>query len=107
MQGMQGTARRFTRKREDFVCLHCGAHVSGNGYTDHCPVCLWSRHVDKKPGDRLEQCGGAMKPVSAECNRAGTFTIYYLCLKCGMRRRFKQYSGDNRQVLESLAGIRQ
>ncbi|MCL4411660.1 RNHCP domain-containing protein [Candidatus Marsarchaeota archaeon] len=101
---MQNSAKTFARRKEDFICLHCGAHVAGNGYTDHCPECLWGRHVDKNPGDRLERCGGEMKPVSAECDRDGTFTIHYVCLKCGVRRRFKQAAGDSRQALEDLAG---
>ena len=26
--------------------------MKGNGYTNHCPKCLWSKHVDINPGDR-------------------------------------------------------
>ena len=42
----------FTRKVEDFTCEHCGREVHGNGYTNHCPHCLHSKHVDVNPGDR-------------------------------------------------------
>src|SRR3954452_24116834 len=54
---------RFTRTREDFTCGNCGAAVRGNGYTNHCPRCLWSRHVDVDPGDRAADCGALMRPV--------------------------------------------
>ena len=51
---------RFTRVVEDFTCGQCGAAVTGDGYTNHCPLCLWSRHVDINPGDRAAECGGLM-----------------------------------------------
>ncbi|MFA6992594.1 MAG: RNHCP domain-containing protein, partial [Candidatus Gracilibacteria bacterium] len=38
--------KRFSRTIEDFVCEKCGAKVKGDGYTNHCPKCLWSKHVD-------------------------------------------------------------
>ena len=56
----------FTKTVEDFNCAHCGAVVHGNGYTNHCPHCLYSRHVDNNPGDRLATCGGMMRPISDE-----------------------------------------
>src|SRR5581483_786844 len=55
----------FTRRKENFRCLHCGTPVRGSGYTNHCPRCLWSRHVDVNPGDRAAECGAAMEPVGA------------------------------------------
>ncbi|MFN2146641.1 MAG: RNHCP domain-containing protein, partial [Anaerolineales bacterium] len=36
---------KFQRRIEYFICEHCGAEVSGVGFTNHCPVCLWSKHV--------------------------------------------------------------
>lgn len=39
--------KNFTRVIEDFICENCGTEVKGNGYTNHCPKCLWSKHVDK------------------------------------------------------------
>ena len=56
----------FIRKTEDFVCENCGQEVKGNGYTNHCPRCLYSKHVDINPGDRASDCGGLMKPVAVE-----------------------------------------
>ncbi len=51
-----------------FKCLNCGKIVSdsrfmGTENRNHCPFCLWSKHVDIKPGDRAQLCHGLMKPV--------------------------------------------
>jgi len=52
---------------EDFVCEVCGEKVIGNGVTDHCPKCLWGKHVDEEvPGDRASMCKGLMQPIRSE-----------------------------------------
>ena len=40
---------------EDFICENCGKDVEKSSYTarDHCPYCLYSKHVDINPGDNL------------------------------------------------------
>jgi DNA-directed RNA polymerase subunit RPC12/RpoP len=55
---------------ENFQCLHCGAQVSTNPRfagvqnRNHCPYCLYSRHVDlTTAGDRLCGCKAPMRPV--------------------------------------------
>ena len=58
--------KRFQKKVEDFVCERCGTFVKGTGYTDHCPKCLWSKHVDVNPGDRKSECLGTMEPIGVE-----------------------------------------
>ncbi|HEY3473991.1 MAG TPA: RNHCP domain-containing protein [Anaerolineales bacterium] len=54
----------------DFKCAHChvlvsSAHMlSGVNNRNHCPYCLWSRHLDLfAAGDRLSACKAPMKPV--------------------------------------------
>jgi len=76
----------FTRTIENFTCEHCGFEVKGNGYTNHCPKCLWSKHVDKNPGDRLEACGGMMEPVGSE-KEGKSDMILHRCVRCGFERR--------------------
>ena len=73
----------FKRTIEDFVCEHCGAQVTGSGYTNHCPKCLWSKHVDIHPGDRAATCGGMMEPVRVEGSTAKGYRIVHVCEKCG------------------------
>ena len=88
----------FQKTVEDFVCEHCGAAVSGNGYTNHCPKCLWSKHVDKNPGDRAETCGGMMEPVSVS-KKAEEYVLLQRCGVCGFERKNKMEKGDNFEVL--------
>ena len=87
--------KKFQKNVEDFVCGHCGFSVSGNGYTNHCPKCLWSKHVDVNPGDRAAACGGMMKPVSVEVGKGGEYSIVHECVVCGYRKKNKISSEDN------------
>ena len=93
----------FARHLEDFTCLECGRKVTGTGYTNHCPRCLWSRHVDINPGDRLAECGGAMQPVGALQERKG-LVIVHRCAKCGLLRRNRASEADNRTAILALFG---
>jgi len=86
--------KRFTKKKENFVCVVCGRKVSGDGYTDHCPYCLWSKHVDIFPGDREANCGGLMEPVETEM-RKGEWRILYRCQECGYQHWNKAAKNDN------------
>lgn len=84
----------FRKRKEDFVCEHCNAVVIGDGYTNHCPKCLWSKHVDVDPGDRRAECGGMMEPVDVE-NFHGDFRIEFVCQTCGFKRPTRVSAGDD------------
>ncbi len=98
---------------EDFVCEVCGEKVIGNGTTDHCPNCLWGKHVDELvPGDRASYCQGLMRPVAAEYKH-DDFKILYKCEKCNHEFWVKaasakataghgQVKGDNIDLLMEL-----
>ena len=77
--------RRFQRTVEDFTCAHCGATNAGDGFTNHCAVCLYSQHVDVYPGDRADLCGGMMRPVSVHKSR-GRWKLTHECERCGFTR---------------------
>lgn len=94
-------SKKFTRTIEDFVCEHCGEQVVGNGYTNHCPKCLWSKHVDKNPGDRLEVCQGLMKPVGA-LQKNGQMYIMHQCVRCGFERNNSLRPEDNFDALLAI-----
>lgn len=94
--------KRFQRRVEDFTCGHCGIHVQGNGYTNHCPKCLWGKHVDVNPGDRAEECGGMMEPVRVE-GSSPHYRIVHRCLACGIERRVDAASEDDHNTLIALA----
>ena len=94
--------KQFTKRVEDFKCAHCGANVRGNGYTNHCPKCLWSRHVDNNPGDRASDCGGMMEPISVE-QSGGKFIITHKCQKCGKTIRQHTSDDDNMDAIIDLS----
>lgn len=68
---------RIEQKRGGFKCVHCGGWVTiselmGTHHRNHCPFCLWSKHVDlEKPGDRKASCGAGMEPVGLTFKREG------------------------------------
>jgi rubrerythrin len=95
----------FQKNIEHFVCEHCGREVKGNGYTNHCPACLWSKHVDVHPGDRAAQCGGMMKPVSIE-TKAGEHVIVHRCIVCGYEKRNKVQKEDDFQKVLAISANR-
>jgi hypothetical protein len=63
MLGAMTQSPSFTRRRENFTCLRCGTPVRGSGYTNHCPRCLWSRHVSALDDDRDALLGLCGRPV--------------------------------------------
>lgn len=83
----------FKKVKEDFECEHCGKQVVGDGYTNHCPECLWSKHVDEMPGDRAASCGGLMEPMEVKLER-GEFVITHKCEQCGHIKPNKAAKND-------------
>jgi ribosomal protein L37AE/L43A len=98
---MTGDAR-FTRRTEDFCCANCAEMVEGDGYTNHCPACLWSLHVDINPGDRASECRGTMRPVGID-QKSGEWRVMHECTVCGHRKVNRLAAGDNREVVLALA----
>ncbi len=94
---------RFTRVREDFTCLHCAAEVRGTGYTNHCPRCLWSRHVDVYPGDRAATCHALMEPIAA-LSEGDEMVVVQRCVDCGQLWRNKVSPADDRAAVLALFG---
>ncbi len=92
----------FIKNKEDFVCEKCGAQVNGNGYTNHCPKCLWSKHVDISPGDRAHTCGGMMEPVRIE-KKGKEYIIIHRCIKCGLSKPNRTVKEDNFQMIVQIS----
>ncbi len=62
---------------QGFTCRHCSLYVScepgraGVQNRNHCPYCLWSRHLDWRiAGDRLAGCRAAMQPIGLTIKRS-------------------------------------
>lgn len=94
--------RRFQRRVEDFVCLHCRFAVQGDGYTNHCPRCLYSLHVDINPGDRRAACGGLMAPVAVSIKKE-TYRILHRCQSCGAEKWNQSAPQDDFEQLLAIA----
>jgi DNA-directed RNA polymerase subunit RPC12/RpoP len=92
----------FIKNKEDFTCAHCGYKVVGNGYTNHCPQCLWSQHVDNDPGDRNALCGGLMSPQAIE-KSGSVYNVIHVCQKCSMRRKNKIVPADNMETVVAVS----
>ena len=72
-----------------FECVCCGESVRPlvrGSIRNHCPSCLWSRHVDRVPGDRSETCHGMMEPVRLEGGSTSGWKILHRCVDCGFER---------------------
>ena len=82
-----------------FECTHCHSTVSIDPEQarvqnrNHCPYCLWSRHMDLyEAGDRLSACRGAMRPVALTLKQSnkkynrdgqGELMLVHICTECG------------------------
>ncbi len=92
----------FQRKIEDFQCENCGEKIKGDGYTNHCPICLWSKHVDINPGDRASNCGELMEPISVE-NKSDEQILTHQCIKCGHQKKNKISKDDSFEEILKLS----
>ena len=92
----------FIKTVEDFICGHCDVKVTGDGYTNHCPSCLWSKHVDIDPGDRRETCHGLMEPIGMEILSKETKLIQK-CQNCGLVRRNRTDPKDSQLAIIAIS----
>jgi hypothetical protein len=82
---------------DGFLCKHCNVYVSGASFLsgvenrNHCPYCLWSRHLDLyAAGDRLSACKSPMKPIGVSVKATGKkygsargeLMLIHLCTDC-------------------------
>lgn len=94
-----------------FKCGHCkqfiGAPVSGGRQRNHCPNCLYSKHVDgKMPGDRKATCHALMKPIGIHTRRNGEEVLIHECLGCGKRDPNRIAADDNPVLLLEIPPVR-
>lgn len=94
----------FNMIDEEFICENCGKKVEKANYTarDHCPHCLYSKHLDINPGDRLNECHGLMKPIGIEKFK-DKFKIIYKCSKCGETHKNIILNDDNMDEIIRLS----
>ncbi len=95
----KGKRRKFIALNEGFVCGNCGREVGpiefGGSYRNHCPYCLYSKHVDSDvPGDRAGDCGGLMRSIGILTRRTGEYVLVHQCEKCNFVR-YNRIAGDD------------
>lgn len=89
-----------------FTCLHCQRPIPPAEQTcrNHCPYCLFSRHVDLlTPGDRQSQCLAMMEPVRLDQNGKKGWMILHQCLQCGKEIANKTAHDDSSEALIELS----
>ncbi len=102
-----------------FKCLNCLKQIStgkniGTTNRNHCPFCLWSKHVDEDfPGDRKASCQGLMKPVGLTFKlegedkwgkpKQGELMLIHQCVGCD-KISINRIAGDDtpQKILEVL-----
>lgn len=91
-------------KDENFICDYCNKKVEKLGYTarDHCPYCLYSKHVDINPGDRQNTCYGLLKPIGIEKFK-DSFKILYKCEKCNQEHKNIMAKDDDMNIIIELS----
>ena len=98
--------KKFYMIDENFICDNCGKEVKKLEYSarDHCPFCLYSKHVDINPGDRNNECQGLLKPVGIEKYK-NTYKIIYKCQKCNHIHKNVMANDDNYDEIINLSVI--
>ena len=96
--------KKFNMIDEKFICENCNKIVDKLNYTarDHCPFCLYSKHVDINPGDRKNDCKGLLKPIGIEKFK-DSYKIIYKCTKCGELHKNKIATDDNLDLIIELS----
>lgn len=75
----------------------------GTKHRNHCPRCLWSKHLDEEPGDRRCACQGAMAPIAIEVRQDGEWALVHRCSECGVLRTNRIAGDDQERSLLALA----
>jgi hypothetical protein len=100
------------RERRDtpssFRCRHCRLDVPcdapGTSHRNHCPNCLWSRHLDDdSPGDRAADCGSLMEPIAISVRGDGEWVLVHRCTGCDAVHLNRSTGDDNPLLLLRLA----
>ncbi|MBW4816847.1 RNHCP domain-containing protein [Rhodococcus qingshengii] len=96
------------KQGSSFRCLTCRLDIStaapGTAHRNHCPNCLASRHVDGRvPGDRAQQCRGAMAALCLSVRQDGEWMLVHQCVECNTLKVNRIAGDDNVLVLLRLA----
>lgn len=111
-RGQRGAGRPSAAPQpsDAFTCGHCGRFVgplpSGGRNRNHCPFCLYSRHVDaERSGDRASLCKGMMEPIGVFERPNGEEVIVHRCVKCGFERFNRVGADDDEAQVAALPRV--
>lgn len=106
---------KLEEKKGGFRCCNCGQWVPftefmGTEHRNHCPFCLWSKHVDlEKPGDRKSKCQARMMPIGLTFKhegvdkygrlRQGELMLIHECTGCGKISINRIAADDNEEMI--------
>ncbi|MFW5744332.1 MAG: RNHCP domain-containing protein [Spirochaetota bacterium] len=89
-----------------FTCAHCGRLVPeqspGTSQRNHCPFCLWSVHVDIRPGDRASLCRAPMEPIALWASEGDELRILHRCTGCGVIKPNRVAGDDSEEAIDAL-----
>lgn len=96
------------KPQKSFRCVHCHRDVDtsavGTQHRNHCPYCLWSRHVDDaRPGDRGAECQASMEPIAISVRKDGEWVLIHRCNGCGVLDSNRTAGDDSPLLLLRLA----
>jgi len=99
--------KKFKMIDESFICENCNKKVNKLNYSarDHCPHCLFSKHVDINPGDRANPCKGLLIPIDVEKFK-NTYKIIYKCSKCNIVHKNIMANDDDMNIIINLSAKR-
>lgn len=95
---------KYEHNAGGFRCSHCKQWVvindfMGTANRNHCNICLWSKHVDEKKGDRKALCHSGMKPIGLTFKnegygKQGESMLIHLCSVCN-KVSINRIAGDD------------
>jgi hypothetical protein len=103
-----------------FTCSHCHrfvsteARLSGVQNRNHCPYCLWSRHLDLfRAGDRLSACKASMQPIGLTIKVTrkkygpghGELMLIHLCAECSALSINRIAADDDPQMVFTIFDV--
>lgn len=112
---------RVVYDTQDFKCRNCGFFVTANrelsgvNNRNHCPRCLWSRHMDITPGDRRSDCLSRMEPIGLTVKQVvkkygstdGELMVIHNCTGCGKVSINRIAADDDPNVLLTIYEVSQ
>lgn len=97
------------KENHHFICENCGYDVqpvSNGSYRNHCPVCLYSKHLDVVPGDQASTCQGLMAPVDYRYSGKKGYQLCHRCQSCQQEQwnKIAQDTFQEDQFIEFIRG---